>query len=157
MVKIENNLTNSLFAYCTNRATEKLIKLIPHSHLVGLGKIVFSERFDRKYKNDAALYWKKKGDAPAFIELSFYAVFNERPFPFLFIPFVGKFLLASALYHEVGHHYHHSLKHGITNKKAEIFAEKYKKDALKKAFRIWRIFLYPLAPFARYMSNKTQD
>ena len=154
MIKIENCLCNRFYVYYTNRVINKLFKYIPQNHLLGLEKIVISDFLSGNYKNSAALYWRKNDSSPALIEISFYAVFHKKPIVLMLLPFVGKFLLASVLYHEIGHHYHHSLKHGVRKNKSEIFAENYKKEMLKKAFWSWRIFLSPLAPFAKFMANR---
>jgi len=155
-VKIENNLPNKFFVYYTNIIINKLMKFVPQSHLMGLEKIIVSNTFSGKDKNNAALYHRRDSNSPASIEISFYSVFHKKPMALLFLPFVGKFLLASTLYHEIGHHHHHSFQHGVKKKKSEEAAEKYKKEILKKAFWGWRIFLRPLAPFARYMAKRTR-
>jgi hypothetical protein len=109
---------------------------------------------NNKHQDSAALYWQKNNSTPAFIEIAIFMVFHNKPMLLMFLPFVGKFLIASALYHEIGHHHHYSLTHGVRKKKIEIFAEQYKKKMLKKAFWVWRIILLPFAPFARYMANR---
>jgi len=156
MVKIKNHLTNRFFEYYTNRTINKLMKFIPQKDLMGIEEIIVSNTFSGKNKNNAALYWRKDDNTPASIEISFDSVFHKKPMALLFLPFVGKFLLASVLYHEIGHHCHHSFKHGVTKKKSEVFAEKYKKEILKKAFWGWRFFFRPLFPFARYMANRNK-
>ena len=132
------------------------MKFVPQSHLIGLEKVIVSDTFCGKDENTAALYRRKHINSPASIEIYFYSIFNKKPTYLLFLPFVGKFLIASTLYHEIGHHHHHSFQHGVTKKKSEAYAEKYKKDILIKAFRGWRIFLRPLASFAKYMAKKTR-
>jgi hypothetical protein len=154
MLKIENYLTNKFYVYYTTRVVNKLLKFIPQSHLIGIETIAIYDYLRGKNKNNAALYWRKDNNSPASIEISVWVVFHQKPMVLVFLPFVGKFLLASALYHEIGHHHHHSLKHGVKKKKSEAFAEKYKKEMLKKSFWGWRIFLRPLAPFAKHMANK---
>ena len=155
-VKIKNKLSNKFVVYYTNRIINKLMKFVPQNHLMGLEIIIVSYAFSGKDKNSAALYRRKNSNSPASIEISFSSVFNKKPMTLLFLPFVGKFLLASTLYHEIGHHQHHSFQHGVTKKKSEEFAEKYKKEILKRAFWGWRIFLRPFAPFARYMAKRNR-
>lgn len=132
MAIIENYLTNRFYRYQTNRIIKKLLKYIPKDHLLGLEKIVVFASLNRKNRNSAALYWPKNNSSQATIEISFSSVVHRKPY-LIFFPFVGKFLLASALYHEIGHHHHHSFKHGVKKKKSEAFAEKYKKEILRKS------------------------
>ncbi|MDY6862041.1 MAG: hypothetical protein SV062_03525 [Thermodesulfobacteriota bacterium] len=157
MVKIENYLNNRFFAYYINRTIKNLLKFIPQRDLIGIEKIAVYNTFNGKNKNNAALYWEKNEKEPTLIEISFDSVFHKMPIVLMFMPFVGRFLLASALYHEIGHHCHHSFKHGVKKKKSETFAERYKKEMLQKAFWGWRLLLRPLAPFARYMANRNRS
>jgi hypothetical protein len=155
-VKIKNTLNNKLFFYYMNRIINKLMKFIPQSHLVGLDRIIIYDTFSGKDKINAAYYLSRDSNSHASIEISFYSVYHGRPMILLFLPFIGKFLLASTLYHEIGHHHHHSLQHGVKRDKSEDYAEKYKKEILREAFWGWRIFLRPFAPFVRYMDRKTK-
>ena len=90
-VKIENNLTNKLLIYYINRIINKLMKFIPQSHLIGLEKIVVSNTFGGKDKNNAALYSGKGRNSSALIELSYNSIFYKKSKALLFFPFVGKF------------------------------------------------------------------
>ena len=154
MVKIENKLTNRFLVYYSNRIINNLLRIIKKEDLHGIEKIVVIKFFSGNNKKNAAIYKRKSEKQPASIEIALESVYNKKLIILMFMPFVGKFLMASVLYHEIGHHCHHSFKHGIKKERYEIFAEKYKKEMLKKALRRWHFFLRPLAPFVRYLANR---
>jgi len=121
---------------------------------MGLEKIIVSDIFSGKHSKCAGLYWAKSHKKSASIQIALYPVFHGKPFLLLFLPFIGKFLLSSVLYHEIGHHYHHFFKHGINRKNGEKFAKKYKNEMLKKTFCRWRIFLRPIAPLVKDIAKR---
>jgi len=154
-VKIENRLSKKVPLFNIERRIKDLIKFVPQGHLIGLRKIIIVDTLlDKQAKNATAIYRKKNNNDLASIEISFDSLFKGMPKVLFWVPFVAKFTLAAVLYHEIGHHYHYSFKHGINKKKKENFADNYKKEILKKAFWWWRVFLLPIAPIVKYLSKK---
>ncbi len=154
MVKIKNYLTNRFYRCHINRKIENLLKYVPQNDLVGIEKIVVYNTFSKKSAEYAGLYRGRDEKELASIEIALNSVFFCKTPVLMFVPFVGRFLLASVLYHEIGHHCHHSFKHGIKKSKREIFANKYKKETLQKALWGWRLLLSPLTPFVKHMAKK---
>ena len=154
-VKIENRLSKKVPLFNIERRIKDLIKVVPQGHLIGLRKIIIVDTLlDKQAKNALAIYRKKNNNDLASIEISFNSLFQGMPKVLFWVPFVAKFTLAAALYHEIGHHYHYSFKHGINKKKKENFADNYEKEMLKKAFWLWRVLLFPIAPIVKYLSKK---
>jgi hypothetical protein len=154
-LKIENRLKNKIYFFNIERNIKRLIKFIPQNDLIGLEKIIIVDTLHGKEsRNAAAVYKKKNNYEPASIEISFTSVFKGMPSILFLIPFVAKFTLASVLYHEIGHHYHHTFKHGINKKRKEDFSNNYKKEMLKKAFWWWGILLRPLTPLVKHFVKK---
>ena len=153
-LKIENYYQKNFFLFNVESKIRELLDFIPNEHLVGLEKIlVVDEIRNNKAKNAAGIYNQKHGSEPATIEISVDSVYRKMPKLFFFLPFIAKFLLADVLYHEIGHHYHHNYKHGVKKNRREIFAENYRKEMMKKAFRWWIFFLRPISPLIRYLAK----
>ncbi len=126
---------------------EKLVKTllskVPNEHLIGLGAIIIVDQVTfKKHRRSEALYWPKDGKELARIEIGIETIFAGMPRVFFFLPFVVKFMLANALYHEIGHHYL-SFTHGTLKIKGEDFADNYRKRMIRQVFWGWRLFLLP--------------
>jgi hypothetical protein len=139
------------------KTIRKLISMVPKDHLIGLKSIIVVDTFSSKHqKNASALYWRKNGLDLAFIEISISNLYYGMPSFLFYVPFVAKFMLASALFHEIGHHFHHVFKHGIDKRKKEQSANNYKKEMLKRAFWRWKIIFFPIAPLLKYLLKKPE-
>jgi hypothetical protein len=75
------------------------------------------------------------------------------PSIFFHLPFLAKFILAGVLYHEIGHHYHLRLTHGVTKNQREDFADEYRKKMLRRTFYWWLLLLRPLRPLIHRLRN----
>lgn len=111
--------------------------------------VLVDEATDGRHPKAAGLYLPASGQRRATIELALNAIYGDTPRALFFLPFVPAFMLASVLYHEIGHHYQQRLTHGVGHKDREVFADRYKKEMLKKSFFWWRIALLPLKPVVR--------
>ena len=130
-----------------------LISKIPPEHLIGLGTIMVLDEVTHKgNRQSGGVYWEKDGDQPSRIEIGLNSIYAGMPRIVFFCPFVAKFMLANVLYHEIGHHYQR-FTHGITKNKQEQFAEKYKRQMLKKAFLWWSLFFAPLSPLIHWLNH----
>jgi hypothetical protein len=152
-IRIEAEIKNKIYKYYIHRMTRNLLKVIPKSHTIGLNKILITDEFNSKNKKNIGLYWRKSKWRASSIEISYLAVYEEKPLR-MFIPCFGKGALALVLYHEIGHHYHHRLRHGINKEKREDFADKYEKHFTQRAFRKWRWILVPIAGVIDFISGK---
>ncbi|MFA4828190.1 MAG: hypothetical protein WC855_04550 [Thermodesulfovibrionales bacterium] len=135
------------------RLVRKLLVKVPEDHLVGLGSIILVDQVTHKRdKKSEGLYWQRKGQELAKIEIGVNTIYRGMPRFIFYLPFIAKFMLATVLYHEIGHHSQYST-HGITKEEEENFAEKYRKEMLKKAFFLWRLFLLPISPLVRWLTR----
>jgi len=137
-----------------------LVSKIPPEHLIGLGNIiVLDEVTHKRNQRSGGLYWQKNGEQPARIEIGINSTYGRMPRIVFYCPFVAKFMLANVLYHEIGHHYQH-FTHGISKNRQENFADKYRRQMLKKAFFWWGLFFKPLSPLIHLLnriSNKGKN
>lgn len=157
-VKIENHCQKKIFMFDVEKKISQLIGVIPKDHIIGLEKIIIVDEIKNKKAKDAAgIYKKKHGMESASIEISVEAVYRKMPKILFYLPFIAKFTLADVLYHEIGHHYHYKYKHGVNKNRKESFAENYRKEMLKKAFRMWLIFLRPISPLIKYLSKAVNN
>jgi hypothetical protein len=155
-IKIENRWKKRVIFFNVDNKIRQILSVVPKEHLIGIEKIIVVDEIKtKKGKTEAAAtYNRKDGRELASIEISIDAVYHGMPKTFFMLPFIAKFSLASALYHEIGHHYHYSYKHGINKQNKEAFAEKYSSEMLKKAFWGWLIILRPFSPIIRYLSGR---
>jgi hypothetical protein len=134
----------------------KLLKSIPQEHLIGLSAIILTDQLSQN-KHAEGLYWPKKEREPAKIGMALGMIYKGVPNFVFYLPFITKFMLASVLYHEIGHHYQRHV-HGVKKKEQESFAEQYKKQMIKQTFSYLRPFLLPISPlvslFVRFVKNK---
>lgn len=121
----------------------KLLKVVPDEHLIGLESISLVDEFpEKKYKNALGTYSQKYGLDKARIEISVEYLSSYKPYVLRLIPFLGKYYLARVLFHEIGHHYRH-LRHGISKKENENFADQYEREMLGKVYSYLRFFKRP--------------
>lgn len=152
---LEIQLENKFLSLLLKRRVVKLLRVVPKEHLLGLEKIVLAESILLKKSKDlGGLYNKKKDREPCSIELSVNSLFRGMPKILHLLPFVSTFVLATALYHEIGHHYHTKFTHGISKREREDFANRYSKEMMKKRFRWWLFFLSPFSPIIKYFRDK---
>jgi hypothetical protein len=153
-IKIDNQLQRKIFWFDLEKNIRKLLGVIPKEHLIGLKRITIVDNIkDRKLNRLAGVYTPQTKSHPAAIELSVESIYKGMPKIFFLLPFVAKFSLADALFHEIGHHYHHNYKHKIDKANKEKFAESYRAEMLKKAFWLWALILRPISPLIRYLAR----
>jgi hypothetical protein len=154
-IKIENHYIDRISYFSVEKEIRRLISVTPKEHLVGLDKIVIVDELrDKRVRDGAAMYMKKNGIEPSFIEISLNSIYREVPTCLLYLPIFAKMLLAFVLYHEIGHHYYYNFSHGKKGEKKETFADNYSKQMIKKAFKIWLILLRPFSGLFRYLSKR---
>lgn len=142
---------------------EKLIKrllgYIPPEHLIGLNKIVILDDVTHgplNKKGAMGIYRHKEVQQPATIEIAVSVIYRGMPRVLFYMPFVAKFMLANTLYHEIGHHYQ-QFTHGVKKQAWEDFADNYRKEMIRKAFKGWLFLFKPFTPLIRLLSRKAQE
>lgn len=145
-VRIVADLSDSKTSARVNKILGNLLKVIPGEHLVGLESIIIKDDIkDKRIKGRiAGMYQPGYKNKKPFIVINYGTLFSDVPGIIRIIPFYFKLTLASTLYHEIGHHYHHQLKHGVKKSHMEEFVREYRKKMLAKAFWGWRYLLRPL-------------
>lgn len=139
------------------KMVRNLISKVPKEHLVGLGKIVILDNVTHKRdRYSGAIYWPKTARDPAEIEIAVSVIFRGMPRVVYYFPFISKFMLADALYHEIGHHRQY-FTHGVSKKEQEICADNYKRQILNKVFWGWLFLLLPLVLLIRWLNNREQN
>lgn len=104
----------------------ELLRYVPPKCLIGLERIVLTNTFDlprrrrrsktwarkRKVKvvEACGLYHSKSDDQPAWIEILVDNLWQYEIRVCRMIPFLKHVVLADVLYHELGHHIHHTLR-----------------------------------------------
>lgn len=152
---IEIRAKSKFIGFLLARRVKTLIRIVPKEHLMGLDQIVLVDVISsKKSKNMGGLYRKKQDREPCSIELSVDSIYRGMPKLLHAVPFAASFVLASTLYHEIGHHYQTRLTHGIGRRESEDFAEKYSKEMMKKRFRWWLLCLSPLSFVIKYLRNR---
>jgi len=155
-VRVQNYCRTS-FSFKIERLLQNLLRVVPQEHLIGLDSIILVGQVTSKKSREqkaGGLYWQKWRQRPATIEIALDEIYRGVPKIVLHLPFIPKFILANALYHEIGHHYQQRFTHAAKNVGREEFAEKYKKQLLQKAFVGWRLLFLPLAPLIRWMRRR---
>lgn len=151
----ENRSKNRIIGFVIKRKINKLIRVIPKEHLIGLDKIIILDGIPNNRRRDiGGLYKQRQKNQPCSIELSVSVIFKGMPKILFFFPFIPDFSLADVLYHEIGHHCHKRLTHGIRKERQEAFAEKYRSEMVKKRFRWWAPFFIPFSPLIRLLNKK---
>lgn len=132
---------------CGFDVDKMILKELNHcdpEHLVGLDKIIILNSFSGNKSDCRAYYSPRYGQSKPSIFLSFSDIFwGNKKWPFCF-RFVVRYKLAGTLYHEIGHHYHYTLKHGVKKSKAEDFADQYRLKMMRKTAPKWTRILYPI-------------
>lgn len=136
-MKIVNKLNRRL-PINLEKTVGKLLNKIPQEHLRGIDRVII---IDFPVRNNIAASLRS-GHKHAFyfseIELNLSNIFWSNSFFVFFIPVVPSFIIANALYHEIGHNYHRLAPN--TNKiPDEDFAEMYKNTFINKAFPVFSV------------------
>jgi len=144
------------FPLDVEKLVKRLLAKIPSEHLQGLDSILIVDvPSDRPANSTRGRYLPKSGKLnPARIEIAPQVIYRGVPRTLFRLPFICEFMLANVLYHEIGHH-HQQFIHGVSKHRAERFAEKYKREMIRKAFFWWRIFLLPIASLVRRLREKS--
>jgi hypothetical protein len=120
------------------------LRYIPDEHLYGLQRIVITDiASDKRVQEAEGVYYGEREKSIPTIEICTTAIFKDFPRALFFIPGVTKYLIASVLFHEIGHHYQRRT-HGIKKEGWEQWAERYSKEMTKKALLPWFISLIVL-------------
>jgi hypothetical protein len=143
-VNIDNRTSKHPCGFDIEKSIRKLLSHCESEHLVGLDKIIILDSFVGDKRACQGYYSRKHEQSKPTIYLSFDKIFWEKTtLPYCF-RFVVRVNLSRVLYHEIGHHYHHTLKHGVKRKNAEEFAVQYQKQMMRKTAPKWRYILYPI-------------
>jgi hypothetical protein len=153
-VKIQIDYKGPTYFMNIERILKRLFKAVPPEHIIGLEKIVVIDKFSGGNANARGLYYAKDSKEQARIHIAFQTVFKGLPRFVGLLPLVSKILLGHVLYHEIGHHYHYTLKAGITKSKREKFSDDYAKKISRIKFRYWRFFFWWLAPIFKWLGKK---
>jgi hypothetical protein len=152
---IESHLKSRFLGFLLARRVRKLIRIVPQEHLIGLDRIVLVDAISwRKGKEMGGIYRPKQDRELCSIELSIDSIHRGMPKVLHVVPFAASFVLASALYHEIGHHYQTRFTHGVGKQEREKFAERYSKDMMKRRFMWWLLFLSPLSSLIKRLRDK---
>lgn len=132
------------------RMVRKLLGHVPPSDLVDLDSIIIRDRVvTRSGRNQLALYTGRYERTPAYIELSMNEFARRWGSLFLFVPYFGKFIVASILYHEIGHHSRNDT-HGLGDEES---ANRYRDRILTKALSRWLRILSSFTPLTRRLAR----
>lgn len=133
----------SYFKFDFKRHITDLLKYVPKDHLTKLERIEVLY-LDYRKLNAGAYYLGTPEHSVPTIVLCPKVLFEKMPrILFFILSFIPKFLLASALYHEIGHHYQR-LTHGLKKDRWESNAETYSDTMMRRAFDSYRLLLFVL-------------
>jgi len=153
-VRVENHCQTPI-PLSVESLIQELLRKVPQEHIVGLDTIVLVDQVTHKESRRGGvrgLYWQKRAQRSATIELAPGLIYCGMPRIFFYLPFVAKIALANVLYHEIGHHYQQRLAHGVTKGGSQNFAEKYKKQMFRKVFFWWLLLAVPLVRLIRWLN-----
>lgn len=126
------------------KEVKSLLRYVPKDHLYGLQKIVITDiASDHRVRDRGGAYYSERQGSVPMIELCTAILFKGIPKALFFIPFLTRFIIADALFHEIGHHYQKKI-HGIKKEEWEQWSERYSKEMTKKALLPWFIALIVL-------------
>jgi hypothetical protein len=143
-VKIDNRTNRRPCGFDVDKMIRKLLRHCEPEHLVGLDKIIILDSFSGNEKNYNGYYYRKHGQRKPTIYLCFNNIFWGKTTLTYCFRFIVRFNLARTLYHEIGHHVHYTLKHGVRKENAEDFANRYQRKMWNQAAPKWRYILYPI-------------
>jgi hypothetical protein len=135
-VKIINEVGKGPGFFNIDRIIRKSLKYCKPEHLIGLEKIVIVKEFKGHQKNALGYYNQKHNRKNASIYLAFYKIYEGAPRWVFYFPILFFTSMRLVLYHEIGHHCHYTLKHGVAKPKREEFAEQYKRRTMKDSVPI---------------------
>jgi hypothetical protein len=130
-VKIINEVGKGPGFFNIDRIIRKSLKYCKPEHLIGLEKIVVLAAFNGSQKNALGLYNQKHKMKKASISLAFNKIYEGSPKWVFYFPIFFFTSMRLVLYHEIGHHCHYTLKHGVTKPNREEFAEQYKRRTMR--------------------------
>lgn len=135
------------------RLVRRLLASVPPADLVDLGQIVLTDRVASPRGEPAGgLYWPKRHQRAARIEIGLRTVYDGVPRLVLCLPFIPRVMLARVLFHELAHH-HQRLGHGMPKRAKEKQAEAYSDKLVSRSFRMWLAVLRPLRPLVRLVNR----
>lgn len=107
-----------------------IISVLPKQDVIRIDQINFVDDFGKKSgisKSALALYKHGRDGKNSSIEINIRNLHKDLIQDYLFdsFPEIATLLLSEVVCHEIGHHVHHSRRHGIKKTKAENFADKY--------------------------------
>lgn len=124
-----------------------VLSRVPEKYTAGLNSVLLIDRITRRNCEDATgMYvpgWQR--EAPH-IEIAVATLYRDMPQILFFVPFVAKFWLAQAIYHEIGHHYQtlgHMVKRGPAR---ELLADTFSRKLWRQSFKTQWLFLQPTVP-----------
>jgi hypothetical protein len=128
-VRIDNRLTTIRVKFAFEEYISLILNALPQSDLVGIKEISIVETFsDSKLDEDTlACYRHGRNTRDATIEIHLPRFRDSRcqSFTFRFYPEIAAYRLSATVCHEVGHHAHRALRHGVTRLQKEPFAKAY--------------------------------
>jgi hypothetical protein len=167
-IKVENQSTIKLPSNFT-LLVERILKIIPREHTIGLDRIIFVDEIDRPQLRNRlkmkmpGLYHPKQAAIPAFIEISCQQIAgtNEPFHKRITLRLTFKNNLAALLISLVGQHYYSTLRHSIKRGQMEPairgYSERYMRLWSQREYRfrakIFKPFEPTLTNWARKMRN----
>ena len=152
-VRLENRCQRPI-SFTLERRICKFLRKVPPEHLIGLAIVILADVVSHKgsrKRGALGIYRQKYQQQPCAIELVPQLIYRGMPRSFFYLPFLADFVLASVLYHEIGHHYHVRFVHGVRKQQREDFANEYRNKMLMRVFRRWLMVLRPLWPLIRWL------
>jgi hypothetical protein len=145
------------------KVVERLLAGPPEAQLVGLQTVVLTnsgnlnhnQRRDRTWsrrkkiqlRKCLGLYHGKTPQSEAWVELFVDNILSYWPRPFYYIPLLRDMVLADSLYHEIGHHIHHTQRPEYKDR--EDVADDWKWKLGRSYFRRRYWCLIPLGSIAK--------
>ncbi|MFH1202580.1 MAG: hypothetical protein V1674_06835 [Candidatus Omnitrophota bacterium] len=142
---------------------EELLKFVPQEDLYKINKItIIDYPVERNVKDAAGLYYGYQNAKNIEIVLNVSGMFYKMPRIFFIIfPIIPKLLLATTLFHEIGHHVQR-IGHGYKKEGWEKTAEQYSKEITKKVFltsrlfKALKLFKFLLVPILKFYKIKNR-
>ena len=129
VMRIERRLRARYVGFPFEKYIGFILAVLPASDLVGIRGIRMVERFSVNDPSDAKLgcYHPGRIARDGIIEIHLPNVLERLAGweTFLFHREIAAYRLSAVLCHEVGHHAHHTWRHGVTKPQEEVFANRY--------------------------------
>lgn len=141
-IYIEEDL-RKYYKFNFEKNIKNFIQYVPGNHIAHLDKIEVLVSGSRE-NGIGGYYSGKREQTMPKIVLYPKSIFNKMPkILFYIFPLIPKLLFASALYHEIGHHYQR-ITPGIKKEKWEQDATTYERKVIRAAFKYYRWILFVL-------------